>query len=126
MAPPDHFFDRSTAEKRVLAGPIVTRELTTDPRKVKHFGLRAGYAAALCVLVFTCSQSTFSGTIPRSLGDISQFSVFVFNLIWHDSTTRGDRGLARLLGGKHFTGKRPSNVDSVADDRFAKFRVGDR
>ena len=65
----------------MLAGPIVVRELTIDPRKVKHFGLRAGYVAALCVLVFTCSQSTFSGTIPRALGDISHFSVFVFNLI---------------------------------------------
>ena len=65
----------------MLAGPIVTRELTTDPRQVKHFGLRAGYAAGLCVLLFTCSQSTFSGTIPRALGDVSQFAVFVFNLI---------------------------------------------
>ncbi|MEW4488971.1 ABC transporter permease subunit [Thalassoglobus sp. JC818] len=65
----------------MLAGPIVTRELTTAPRKYQHFGLRAGYAAAMCVLMFTCSQSTFASEIPRGIGDISRFSVFVFDLI---------------------------------------------
>ncbi|TWT57333.1 ABC-2 family transporter protein [Thalassoglobus neptunius] len=65
----------------MLAGPIVTRELTTAPRKYQHFGLRAGYAAAMCVLMFTCSQSTFASEIPRGIGDISRFSVFVFDLM---------------------------------------------
>ncbi len=65
----------------MLAGPLVTRELTTDPRKPKHFGIRAGYAAALTILVFTGAQATFALAPPRGLGDISRFGVFIFNLL---------------------------------------------
>ncbi len=65
----------------MFAGPLVARELTTDPRKFKHFGMRAGYVAILTVLMYTAAQATFALAPPRGLGDISRFGVFVFNLL---------------------------------------------
>ncbi len=68
-------------EKTLFAGPLVTRELNTDPKKIKHFGMRAGYAAILTVLMYTAAQATFALAPPRGLGDLSRFGVFVFNLL---------------------------------------------
>lgn len=65
----------------MLAGPLVVRELTTDPRKTKHFGLRAGYVAVLAVLMYTGAQATFALAPPRGIGDIARFGVFIFNLL---------------------------------------------
>ena len=65
----------------MLAGPLVTRELVTDPRKFKHFGIRAGYVAALSILMYTGAQATFALAPPRGLGDIARFGVFIFGLL---------------------------------------------
>jgi ABC-type transport system involved in multi-copper enzyme maturation permease subunit len=65
----------------LLAGPLVTRELVTDPRKFKHFGIRAGYVAALSILMYTGAQATFALAPPRGLGDIARFGVFIFGLL---------------------------------------------
>lgn len=65
----------------MLAGPLVTRELITDPRKIKHFGIRAGYVGTIAVLMYTGAQATFALAPPRGLGDIARFSVFIFSLL---------------------------------------------
>lgn len=65
----------------LLAGPLVTREFITDPRKLKHFGIRAGYVGALSILMYTGAQATFALAPPRGLGDIARFSVFIFGLL---------------------------------------------
>lgn len=65
----------------MFIGPLLTRELTTDPRKPKHFGMRAGYVAMLTILMYTGAQATFALAPPRGLGDISRFGVFIFSLI---------------------------------------------
>lgn len=65
----------------MLAGPLVTRELITDPRKIKHFGIRAGYVACLAVLMYTGAQATFALAPPRGIGDVARFGVFIFNLL---------------------------------------------
>ena len=43
----------------MLAGPIFTREATTAPRQLRHFLVRAGYVAALFVLMYTADQAVF-------------------------------------------------------------------
>ena len=65
----------------MFAGPIVVRELLTAPRHPQHFGVRAGYIAALCVLIFTGAQSTFGNIPMRHVGDIARFGTFIFSLL---------------------------------------------
>ncbi len=65
----------------MIGGPLLVRELLTLPRHIRHFGLRAGYVAALCVLIYTGAQ-TASGLSPmRSLGDIAHFGASIFGVI---------------------------------------------
>jgi ABC-type Na+ efflux pump permease subunit len=65
----------------LIGGPLVVRELLTLPRHARHFGLRAGYVAALCVLIYTGAQTT-SGLAPlRSIGDISGFGAYIFSVV---------------------------------------------
>ncbi len=65
----------------MLAGPLFTRELTITPQHAKHFGIRAGYVAALCILIYTGAQTTF-GLVPlHNVGDIARFGTFIFNLL---------------------------------------------
>jgi len=65
----------------VIGGPLLVRELLTLPRQPRHFGLRAGYVAALCVLIYTGVQVT-SGLSPlQSISDISNFGTYIFGVI---------------------------------------------
>lgn len=67
----------------MLSGPLVTRELIADPRKLKHYGQRTGYVAVLSILMYTGAQATFALAPPRGLGDIARFGVFIFGLLCH-------------------------------------------
>jgi len=65
----------------VIGGPLLVRELLTLPRQPRHFGLRAGYVAALCILIYTGVQVT-SGLSPlRNIGDISHFGTYIFGVL---------------------------------------------
>lgn len=64
----------------MIGGPLLVRELLTTPRHPKHFALRAGYVAALCILIYTGAQTTFGLTPLRSIGDTARFGTLIFNL----------------------------------------------
>lgn len=65
----------------MIGGPLLSRELLTLPRQPRHFGLRAGYVVALCVLIYTGVQVT-SGLSPlRTIGDISHFGTYIFGVL---------------------------------------------
>jgi ABC-type transport system involved in multi-copper enzyme maturation permease subunit len=64
----------------VLAGPLFSRETLTVPRQLKHFLIRSGYVAALCVLMYTAAQTTFGWQHVRNVGDIARFGQVVFQI----------------------------------------------
>ncbi|AMV21552.1 ABC transporter permease subunit [Planctomyces sp. SH-PL14] len=61
----------------MLAGPLFSREALTAPRQPKHFLMRAGYIAALIVIMYTAGQATFERRIIQDVGDLSRFGEFV-------------------------------------------------
>jgi ABC-type transport system involved in multi-copper enzyme maturation permease subunit len=65
----------------VLAGPLLTRELLTTPRKWQHFLLRAGYVGVLAILMYTAGQATFGFQKIRGVGDVARFGGYVFGLL---------------------------------------------
>ncbi|WP_437204777.1 ABC transporter permease [Planctomicrobium sp. SH664] len=65
----------------MIGGPLLVRELLTTPRHLKQFGIRAGYVAMLCILIYTGAQTTFGLTPLRGLGDIANFGIFIFNIL---------------------------------------------
>jgi ABC-type transport system involved in multi-copper enzyme maturation permease subunit len=67
-------------EFAVLAGPLFSRETLTVPRQSKHFLIRAGYIAALFVLMYTAAQTTFGWQQVRNLGDVARFGQLVFQI----------------------------------------------
>jgi len=64
----------------VLAGPIFTREATTAPRQLRHFLVRAGYVAALFVLMYTADQAVFGWQQVRNIGDTARFGSLLFEI----------------------------------------------
>jgi ABC-type transport system involved in multi-copper enzyme maturation permease subunit len=64
----------------LFAGPIFSREALTSPRQSKHFLIRAGYVAALFVLMYTAAQAMFGWQQVRSLGDLARFGSLVFQI----------------------------------------------
>ncbi len=64
----------------MLAGPLLTREAITAPRHPKLFLIRAGYLAALVVLMYTAGQATFERRPVLTLGDSAAFGRFLFDL----------------------------------------------
>lgn len=65
----------------MFAGPLVVRELITSPRNLKHFGLRAGYVAALAILLQTSALTTFESVLTTQVGDVARFGSFIFGLM---------------------------------------------
>lgn len=65
---------------RSLAGPIFSREALTVPRQPKHFVMRAGYVAALFVLMYTAGQATFGWQRVTGLGEMARFGNLLFQL----------------------------------------------
>ncbi len=64
----------------MLAGPIFDREVLTTPRKSSHYLLRAGYVAALFVLMYTTRQTTIGFQEVLNVGDTSRFGELVFQV----------------------------------------------
>jgi len=64
----------------LFAGPIFNREALTQPRQPRHFLIRAGYVAALFVLMYTAGQATFGWQQIRNVGDIARFGTLVFQI----------------------------------------------
>lgn len=64
----------------MLAGPLFSREALTAPRQPKHFLIRAGYIAALVVIMYTAGQATFERRIIQDVGDLSRFGEFIANI----------------------------------------------
>ncbi|MFK7818516.1 MAG: ABC transporter permease [Planctomycetaceae bacterium] len=64
----------------MLAGPIFNREVITTPRKTSHYLLRAGYIAALFVLMYTTRQTTIGFQEVRNIGDVARFGGLVFQV----------------------------------------------
>ncbi len=64
----------------MLAGPIFAREALTTPRQFRHFLVRAGYIAALFLLMFTAGQVTFGWQQTRTVGDLARFGALVFQV----------------------------------------------
>lgn len=65
----------------MIGGPLLVRDLLTLPRNPKHFGLRAGYVATLCILIYTGAQTAAGLSPMRGLGDIAQFGASIFGII---------------------------------------------
>lgn len=63
-----------------VVGPIFSREALTAPRQVQHFAVRAGYVAALFVLMYTLGQVTFGWQQERQLGDLARFGAICFQV----------------------------------------------
>ncbi|REJ79773.1 MAG: ABC transporter permease [Planctomycetota bacterium] len=64
----------------MLAGPIFAREWLITPRQLKHYVTRAGYAAALLVLMYTAGVATFGFQRPQNPGEVAAFGKFVFSV----------------------------------------------
>lgn len=64
----------------MLAGPIFHREALTTPRQPRHFFLRAGYIAALLILLYTAAQVTFGWQQIRGVGAMARFGHLVFQI----------------------------------------------
>lgn len=64
----------------MLAGPIFSREIWITPRQVKHFLTRAGYVAALFVLMYTAGQATFGWQQTRNVGELARFGGLLFQI----------------------------------------------
>ncbi|MEZ6046348.1 MAG: hypothetical protein R3C11_12430 [Planctomycetaceae bacterium] len=65
----------------MFAGPIFAREARVAPRALKHFLIRTGYVAALFLLLYTASQTTFGWQDVRNIGEISRFGTLVFQIL---------------------------------------------
>ncbi len=63
-----------------VVGPIFSREALTAPRQIQHFAARAGYVAALFVLMYTLGQVTFGWQQERQLGDLARFGAICFQV----------------------------------------------
>ncbi len=97
----------------MLAGPIFSREALTSPRQLRHFVIRAGYVAALMVLLYTASQAAFGWQQALGVGDMARFGnlsfqifsvvqislLFFFGLLFSASSVaqEKDRGTLLLL-----------------------------
>jgi ABC-type transport system involved in multi-copper enzyme maturation permease subunit len=64
-----------------LVGPLFRREALTAPRQLSHFLTRAGYVAALAVLIYTATQTTFGFQAIRNISQISRFGSLIFQLV---------------------------------------------
>lgn len=64
----------------MILGPLFSREVLTAPRQLSHFLIRAGYVAALVVLMYTAAQTTFGWQQVRNPGDIARFGALVFQI----------------------------------------------
>lgn len=52
----------------------------TSPRQLKHYVIRAGYVAALFVLMYTTSQATFGWQTPQTIGEVARYGSLLFQI----------------------------------------------
>ncbi len=64
----------------MIAGPIFSREVRISPRQLRHYLMRAGYVAALFVLMYTAGQATFGWQEVRNIGDTARFGSLIFQV----------------------------------------------
>ncbi|MGH7200147.1 MAG: ABC transporter permease [Planctomycetaceae bacterium] len=64
----------------MLAGPIFSREALTSPRRLRHFLVRAGYVAALFLLMWTAKQVTVGFQDVYGAGELARFGSLVFQI----------------------------------------------
>ena len=64
----------------MFVGPIFSREVLTAPRQGRHFLTRAGYVAALFVLLYTLGQVTFGWQQVKHLGELARFGSVLFQV----------------------------------------------
>lgn len=65
----------------MLVGPLFRREVLTAPRQLQHYLIRAGYVAALLVLLYTVRQVTIGFQNVTHIGDVAKFGGFVFQIL---------------------------------------------
>ncbi|REJ70007.1 MAG: hypothetical protein DWQ31_01960 [Planctomycetota bacterium] len=65
----------------MFIGPILAREAVTAPRRPRHYVARATYVGALLVLMCTAWLVLSGSQEIRTLGDLSRFGVFLFQLL---------------------------------------------
>jgi ABC-type transport system involved in multi-copper enzyme maturation permease subunit len=64
----------------LFAGPIFKREFLTSPRQLRHYLIRAGYVAALLVLMGTVRQVTIGFQDVTGIGATARFGNLVFQI----------------------------------------------
>ena len=64
----------------MFAGPIFKREFLTSPRQLRHYLIRAGYVAALLVLMGTVRQVTIGFQDVTDIGATARFGNLVFQI----------------------------------------------
>lgn len=65
----------------MLIGPVFHRELAIAPRRRRLYFVRAGYAAALLVLVFTAWLVLTGTQLVRDAGDLARFGGVLFQIL---------------------------------------------
>lgn len=65
----------------MFAGPLLSRELLTVSRQVRHYLLRAGYVFLMFVLIYTAGQVVFGWQEVRLAGDMARFGHYLFNIL---------------------------------------------
>jgi ABC-type Na+ efflux pump permease subunit len=64
-----------------LLGPILTRELTTVPRRSGHYASRAATVGLLAILGITTWQATIGFARDATLGEAAAFGLLLFQII---------------------------------------------
>ncbi len=64
----------------MFAGPIFSREFLTSPRQGRHYLIRAGYVAALLVLMYTVRQVTIGFQDVTEIGATARFGNLAFQI----------------------------------------------
>lgn len=65
----------------MFTGPILAREAVTAPRRVRHYVARATYVTVLLVLMSTAWLVLTGSQEIGTLGDLSRFATFLFQLL---------------------------------------------
>lgn len=65
----------------MLIGPVFTREVATAPRRLRFYLLRAGYPAALLLLMCTAWQVLAGMRIVEGVGQFARFGAILFQIL---------------------------------------------
>ena len=65
----------------MLVGPVFSREVLTAPRRLSLYGSRAGYVAALWVLMWTAWLIVSASSEPRTTSELARFGASLFEIL---------------------------------------------